>query len=297
MPGFYDTGSNNPIAQPCASSCLDCFSTATTCTSCANDTLYLSSGTCLECSSAIIGCLTCSDSTTCTSCNSSDNRQLNPNTSQCDPIPGFYNDPQNDPVAQLCSSPCATCQSGPSTCVTCVNNTYGVDLSNSSCLPCSMITPNCALCTTSQMCTQCNTGPYYLAPLILGCASLSCQVCSTCLYECATCTNGINCATCNAIDNRQMNISTSMCDPVSGYYDDGSSTIAQPCSSPCVTCQSGPLLCLTCVNDTYAVNPSNSNCMLCSALMSNCIFCTSYQFCTQCAPGPYYLAPLTSGCT
>jgi hypothetical protein len=44
-----------------------------------------------------------------------------------------------------------------------------------------------------------------------------------------------------------------------GYFDDGTNnSMALPCADPCLTCQIGPSICITCVNDTYAVNPFNS---------------------------------------
>jgi hypothetical protein len=48
LPGHYDT--HNSIAPPCDSPCATCHASASSCTSCLNDTLFLSSHACLNCS-------------------------------------------------------------------------------------------------------------------------------------------------------------------------------------------------------------------------------------------------------
>jgi hypothetical protein len=113
--GFYDDGTNNSMVFPCDSACL-----------------------------------TCSESATyCTSCNSSDNRQLNPNTSLCEPMDGFYDDGTNNSMALPCSDSCLTCKLGPNQCINCVNDTFAINPSNQNCDLCSTFLINCGTCSSS----------------------------------------------------------------------------------------------------------------------------------------------------
>lgn len=79
---------------------------------------------------------------------------------------------------------------------------------------------------------KCPTGyPNYDKPTNLcyntPCASIgfyriaSPDQCLACLYDCYTCTSGTSCTTCNAtLDHRVIN-NISRCQPIYGYYDDG----------------------------------------------------------------------------
>jgi hypothetical protein len=101
-------------------------------------------------------------------------------------------------MALPCSDPCLTCQIGPNICITCINDTYAVNPSNSHCNLCSALLVNCETCFSANTCTLCSPGPYYLSPATSGCSSTNCTVCANCLYDCYTCDNGNNCTSCNA---------------------------------------------------------------------------------------------------
>ena len=105
------------------------------------------------------------------------------------------------------------------------------------------------------------------------------MTCNDCLYDCFTCTNDTKCATCNTnISYRQLN-SSSRCVPLAGYYDDGTSNVAKPCTGNCATCVSPGTSCLSCVTGSYM---NGSSCITCSTVISNCATCTSSTSCTAC---------------
>ncbi len=64
--------------------------------------------------------------------------------------------------------------------------------------------------------------------------------CERCLaYDCLKCEDNINiCSKCSSeADFRIMNTLTNRCDPIIGYYDDGTnSSIAKMCDINCYTC-------------------------------------------------------------
>ncbi len=83
------------------------------------------------------------------------------------------------------------------------------------------------------------------------------EQCIACLYDCATCGDGTSCLTCDAtVDLRALDLGTSRCLPLPGYYDDGTSnnSIAQLCSSPCQTCDVLATYCTSCITDIYYVS-------------------------------------------
>jgi hypothetical protein len=92
-----------------------------------------------------------------------------------------------------------------------------------------------------------------------------------------------------------LSSNTSRCVPISGYFDDGHSTIAQPCSFPCLDCSTTAVLCISCINDTYGINLINSHCQLCSDLISGCDQCMNSSSCLVCQVG--YFMTSTFKCT
>ena len=100
-------------------------------------------------------------------------------------------------------------------------------------------------------------------------------VCSPCAnYDCGTCDISGNCTLCNASSNRQMDVNTSRCVPLDGFFDDGSSFNAQPCSVTCLTCNGNTTSdCISC--DTNASRVLNgTQCATCADAVS--------QGCTSC---------------
>ena len=82
-------------------------------------------------------------------------------------------------------------------------------------------------------------------------------------------------------------MNTSRCDPLDGYYDDGSSFVAQACDGSCLTCFNNSFLnCLSC--DATRVLDSNE-CKLCSVVLSSecmmCILVNGSFVCTNCSAG------------
>lgn len=74
-------------------------------------------------------------------------------------------------------------------------------------------------------------------------------VCANCHRTCATC-NGLTdgyCLTCPTSSNRVTNPVSGKCDCLPGFYDDGSTSVCQPCHFSCSTCM-GPNSnqCITC---------------------------------------------------
>jgi hypothetical protein len=79
--------------------------------------------------------------------------------------------------------------------------------------------------------------------------------CLACLYDCYTCTTGTSCTSCNLTVNHREMSNISRCPPVDGYYDDGTNNpTAQPCASPCLTCQLSAINCTSCISDTYYID-------------------------------------------
>lgn len=65
MPGYYDVGSNNSMAQPCSNSCKTCEVASNLCRSCFDGFYYDGATSCISC---MANCLTCSSGITCTTC-------------------------------------------------------------------------------------------------------------------------------------------------------------------------------------------------------------------------------------
>jgi hypothetical protein len=195
--GYYESGVAEALA--CSPGCDRCLS-ASTCLECENNTnRYLNNGSCvaedgfytvngsvtaLPCS---VTCLTCSGAAgICTSCNSSLNRALNASSSSCEPERGFYESGAAEAAA--CPPGCASCLSF-SLCLECDNNTNLV-LQNNSC----MAAPGFYTANGSTTVLPCS-------PACLTCAGTA-----------------FSCTSCNSSLNRELNTSTSSCEPMPGFY-------------------------------------------------------------------------------
>ena len=63
-----------------------------------------------SCESCLFDCMTCLDSSSCSSCDlANDFREIDPNSSRCAPIVGYYE--SNVPVSGKCREGCASCSS------------------------------------------------------------------------------------------------------------------------------------------------------------------------------------------
>lgn len=97
-------------------------------------------------------------------------------------------------------------------------------------------------------------------------ADTATMTCKKCLYDCATCVNGTACTYCDATTNYRW-LNGTRCSPLSGYYDDGNSSIAYPCTSPCDSCVNSGSTCQSCVYGYYL---NGTSCMACSSAITAC---------------------------
>jgi hypothetical protein len=206
---------------------------------------------------------TCNNLTSCISCNSTItiNQTFDQNNLICVHNNGYCDDMTDYPFAQLCASPCLNCFEGINNyCTSCINDSYYLNTANYQCKPCQTALIGCLTCSDSLTCTQ------------------------FCQYTCFTCNNPTTCLSCDsASDFRIMNASTSLCDPINGYYDNGlNNSIALPCTKPCGNCFKTATNCTSCINNTYYYNSIAFSCVLCKTAMSGCLTCSSSSVCTLC---------------
>ncbi|KRX04456.1 Insulin-like growth factor binding protein, N-terminal [Pseudocohnilembus persalinus] len=194
-----------------------------------------------------------------------------------------------------CTSPCDTCGSTATECLSCISGYY---LGSNTCKVCSDWITDCNTCSDYQTCTACDSGFYVNGSNTCSSCTSPCDECSgtdtTCtscvtgyLYgsnQCKTCSNWItNCNTCSDYQT------CTSCD--SGYFVNGSNTCTQ-CTSPCDECSTSATTCTTCVSGyLYGSN----QCKVCSDWISNCNTCSDYQTCTACDSG--YFVNGSNTCT
>ena len=109
-----------------------------------------------------------------------------------------------------------------------------------------------------------------------------CYACPT--YDCYYCASSGLCTQCSATDNRYLS-NTSRCLPNSGYYDDGSNSLAPACNANCLTCTTSATYCTTCAAGKYLTGTNT-----CAACITNCAACTAATSCTTCNTGYTYTA-------
>ena len=254
-------------------------------------------------------CLLCSldsSSTSCTSCDSSLNRDQASFPGSCDCVVGYINaaDTSVTPacIAGSCSYTCSgLCQGTASNCTACVGGTYRT-LTGSSCpcdtgyfnngvAICAACSTKCRSCTALTTCTDCyNTQFRSLSGSSCNCLTGyyddGTDVCAACSYKCLTCTtSSTNCATCAGGATR---LTAPSCACAAKYYDDGSAASCQACHYSCATCTDG-LTCATCSVAKYRAYSSPTQlcgCMnryfdtglsaeLCSPCHATCLTCTA----------------------
>lgn len=107
--------------------------------------------TCLPCR---YDCYTCTNASGCATCNSTtDYRYLN--GTSCRAVDGYYDDGSNATVASQCTSPCATCQTTATYCLSCISGYY---LQSHTCISCGLAITDCLTCNSSSYCTLCASG-------------------------------------------------------------------------------------------------------------------------------------------
>lgn len=185
-PSPYVPSTATNICVNCSSACLLCTNTPSTCTSCQyplklfnsnciNDCpvgyyTYTASNNTLQCLSCLTQCASCSSQTICASC-----------------ISGFY----------FYSSSCL---------YSCPSSTFSQSVSNNNTmsLVCSPCSSNCVTCSSSTICSQCQSS-YYLTTTSnqTYCTSacnageyLNGNVCQQCSSNCLSCLNSSICLMC-----------------------------------------------------------------------------------------------------
>ncbi len=136
-------------------------------------------------------------------------------------------------------------------------------------MPCYFPCVNCL--GTATNCTSCSiAGQIYF----YNSTANQCKLCYHIIPNCATCDyNGTVCYSCNS----------------TLVYLGVTPNVCQNCTTPCLKC-TAQYACISCVDDTYAIDPSNLMCRLCSLLMPNCATCLTSTVCLTCNnPTTYYL--------
>ncbi len=209
------------------------------------------------CKPCLYDCTTCFTATACLTCDATVNFRTF-NGSRCPPLPGYYDNNTNNPIANPCTSPCATCVTNDKNCLSCISGYY---LSGNKCFPCSII-PNCLSCSSGTFCTLCSTGgsgstcTVCTANQYLNSALNSCVDCWSAVPFCSTCTSATNCLSCQS-----------------------TFTLVSPISCTC--------------NATQYL--SSTQCLACSSAILNCLSCTSQPACTVCNTS--FVSDGSGGCT
>lgn len=155
----------------------------------------ISTMTCKQC---LYDCKSCTSATSCSTCDATvDKRQLS--GTRCSALPGYYDDGTSNQAAQPCTSPCATCVTSATYCLSCVSGYYP---SGSKCFSCNAAIPNCTTCSNSTFCTLCSGGgsgttcTVCTASQYLNTTSNTCINCSSVVSNCQSCTSNTQCTMC-----------------------------------------------------------------------------------------------------
>jgi hypothetical protein len=173
---------------------------------------------------------------------------------------------------------------------------------NTSAGTCDPCPSNCTLCLAPVLCQAC-AHAYYLDPQGLCVIAAECSVgrypdritlvCEACLFDCQSCTNNTSCAFCNASNHRVLNLTSSRCDPVLGYFENGVA-LALQCPSLCTACLS-LAQCTACQPQFYVGR--NGSCLedcapqlvvpgqprtVCQNCPYDCLTCNLYGDCLSC---------------
>jgi len=303
--------------SPCNSICLNC-SSPLICTNCTTNA-KLASGSCTcrsgfywtscvntcqqECLPCPSNCTACTE-TGCTNCATGFLLTLDEKCESTCPD-GSY---QNGTSCQECSSPCLTCTTSATNCLSCNESWY---LLNNSCVDncplnyyvengqstCNECNDSCSSCSqAASNCTLCSNGSAILfnGSCLFQCPSnyyfngTTCVICNT---LCATCqgSTSLDCITCPSLFFLYQNQCFGSC-PLNTYQS--SATQCSDCSNLCDGC-TGPSAsnCIKCKNGTY-LDDSGCVYVCASPKISNTI---TGQCMAQCSVGSF-LDPTTQQC-
>ncbi|KAL4472828.1 hypothetical protein ABPG73_006891 [Tetrahymena malaccensis] len=190
-----DLNSTEQICQLCDPSCLTCFGSSTTCTSCANSYFLNNNQQCQQCDQSCLNCI--GDSKSCTVCSNSYYpliTGLQQSAYQC-----FQTCPNNyfliNNQCQQCDQSCLTCTGNSYNCTQCANTYFALYSSpTDQTFRCYQICPN----GYNLQQNQCQI-----------CLQFSSIVCQNCAATCRSCQKG---QTNNCMDCYQtMNLNGSTC--------------------------------------------------------------------------------------
>jgi len=325
--GYYFTTSPIRFCKQCPTYCTTCQS-ATACTTCqTNFTLVQGACTCAQgryinsvgqCVPCVNGCQSCNSSTSCIACNTPLLLQENSCLSRCGP--GFF---QSGFTCTKCSEGCASCTQA-NICTFCSSGRLAYNgqcftncppgsvasLNTSSCVscnsPCATCTEHPSKCTTCSSCCGSLFNFQCLGSCPVGTYSVN-ATCQYCSYNCATCLG--TSTTCTSCPSGKVLFNGTCYDKCPYVMIGGICTFncakglyktainkCEACSSVCLTCETNPNNCTSCVSG-YSVNgtcvkncPLNyfaiaGVCQACNPECNGCVdTCTN---CINCAPSYY----------
>lgn len=304
-PGTYNN--TNVCVEACDFPCSECFiDDSSICTACPEGLLALG-GTCVcpnrtalspimplnsgglfasgpRCVACDMSCETCAEPSNplaCTSCN--DPRATLTNGECLCPDSAMSYD-----VRGLCACPPGQIEeNGVCLGVPCPPGTF---LEDGECVPCEV--PNCAVCSTSTTCAECESGFYLQDGLCLECppyclscvAPGYCTVCAPgyvlnngqCVKPCPAC-----CSSCT-FDELDNPVCTSC---INNYvYVNGQCATCSEGIPNCANCRN--CVCTRCNAGYYLLSPTQ--CAYCANAIPNCVICNGPDVCLQCRDGFYF---------
>ena len=309
---YMNTSANS--CMPCPVGCLTCNS-ATNCTSCTDQAMYLSvnnlcicadgyylNGTnCLPCGN---GCDMCSSATSCSACTDPNTMVIISNSNTCGCKNSSYSFSFDKKLCLSCPLSCTSCgfdNFNEPTCDGCqdpnmdVSNIcnciagYFLPINQLKCLLCSTQLNFCSMCAfqgTNLICTACGNNTILVNPTTCGCQtgygySTVSSACKNCpVSACASCTFNTNdVATCQTCVDSKM-IPANLCACGSGYYMSSSAPVCIKCSLACANCalNQATLQCLSCIDPTSQSLVNNA----CSCTNSNYYMLNDGSKCTSC---------------
>ncbi|KAL4503914.1 hypothetical protein ABPG72_022544 [Tetrahymena utriculariae] len=311
--------SKNQCNPDCDTSCKTCSKPkdANQCLSC-NDGAFLDGTKCTLCTSP---CKTCDTSSTkCLQCIAnytfdSSKNQCNPD---CDTSCKTCSKPKdanqclscNDGTfldgtkCTLCISPCKTCDTSSSKCLSCVSS-YQFDNSNNKCNPtCDVSCKTCSKPIDPNQCLSCNDGFFLDGSKCTACSS-PCKTCDSTSTKCLACianytydnSKNICNPTCDtSCKNCSKPIDSNACTSCNdGSFLDGSKCTI--CTSPCKTCDTSATKCLSCITG-FSYDTSNSICNPnCDSSCKSCSKPNDGNACLTCNDGTFLDGTKCTLCT